>query len=162
MKLQVLYIIGVLWLCCSGCGTSDLTSMTPEEINNLLSQVDEDSPRFVEKGNSFDSIVTAAGIRTNADTNERVKMKIFYFGDLLRGYFNLTDKDDKNLQVFGKKTGDMWVIKCVTKLNMEEVGGYMILQDNRKGIWSNGNISFRSERINLTKQNIDYDVLQTW
>jgi len=161
MKLQILMWSVVLWLCSSGCGDSDLTSITPEEINALLAQVDEDSPQFVEKNITFDSIVTKAGTRHVGSMSERVKIKLFYFNDLVRGYFNLIDKDDKNLQFFGQKIGDRWVMECVTKLNMEEVGGYLIL-DKTAGIWSNGNISFRPESITLHKSDIDYSVLKSW
>ncbi len=161
MKLQILMLSVVVWLCCSGCGDSDLTSITPEEINALLVQVDEDSPQFVEKNITFDSIITKAGTRQIGSGSERVKIKLFYYGSLVRGYFNLIEKDDKNLQFFGQKIGDRWVMECVTKLNMEEVGGYMILEKS-SGIWSKGDINFQPESITLRHSNIDYDVLKSW
>jgi len=162
MKLQVLMCTVGLWLCCSGCGDSNLTSITPEEINGILSHVDEESPRFVEKSIKFDSILTLAGVRQSNDTSERVKIKLFYYNDLVRGYYNLIDKDDKNLQVFGKKVKNRWVLKCVTKLNMTEVGGYMILESGGASIWSNGDLNFKPQEITLLKADRDYDVLKTW
>ncbi len=161
MELRILMWSVVLWLCCSGCGDSNLTSITPEEINALLAQVDEESPLFVEKNITFDSIVTRAGVRQIGSGSERVKIKMFYYGNLVRGYFNLIDKDDKNLQFFGQKIGDRWVAECVTKLNMEEVGGYIIL-NGTAGIWSKGDINFQPESITLRKSEIDYDVLKSW
>ena len=161
MELRILMWSVVLWLCCSGCGDSDLTSITPEEINALLAQVDENSPQFVEKNITFDSIVTRAGTRLNGAASERVKIKMFYYNDLVRGYFNLIDKDDKNLQFFGQLIGDQWVVKCVTKLNMEEVGGYIILEGT-EGVWSKGDINFQPELMTLLKKEIDYDVLKSW
>jgi len=147
MKLQILMLSVVLWLCSSGCGESSMTSITPEEINGLLSQVNEDDPEFVAKGIQFDSIVTKAGIRSIAETNERVKIKFFYFEDRVRGYFNLADSDDKNLQFFGRKVDDLWVLKCVTKINMEEVGGYLIFKKDGSGIWSKGDLNFKPHMV---------------
>jgi len=96
MKLRILIYSVVLWLCSSGCGERNLTSITPEEINTLLAKVNEEEPKFVEKGISFDSIVTKAGIRSFNDTPQKVKMKLYYFQNRVRGYFNVIDQDDKN------------------------------------------------------------------
>lgn len=131
-------------------------------INNVLSYVVEDDPKFVEKGISFDSTVTMAGTRQYRNKTQRVKMKLFYFGDYTRGYYNLADQDNSNLQVFGRKVGDQWALKCVTKINMEEAGGYLILPPGGEGIWSSGHLNFEKQDISLTKQNVDYTVLDKW
>ena len=162
MKLHTLILFISLWLVCYGCDSRTLETMTPEQINEILSHINEDDPAFVQKEVVFDSIVTSAGTRNINDRTERVKSRLYYFGDRTRGYFNLADRDEKNLQVFGKKINNRWVIKCVTKLNMEEVGCYMIMNPNGQGIWSNGHINFKTEQISLKKQNIDYDDLKTW
>ena len=162
MKLHTLICLVSLWLGFSGCGESNLTSITPDKINSLLSQVNEDDPRFVEKGISFDSIITKAGNREISTSSERVKIKLFYYDDKVRGYFNLTDRDDKNLQFFGQRIEDLWVLKCVTKLNMQEVGGYIFLDEDGSGVWSNGDLNFKPQVITLLKSNKDYDVLTSW
>lgn len=162
MKLHTLIFLISLWLVCYGCDDRTLESMTAEEINQILSHVNEEDPAFVAKDIAFDSVVTSAGSRTINGKVERVKSRLYFYGDLTRGYFNLADRDEKNLQVFGKKVEGNWVIKCVTKLNMEEVGGYMILSPDGNGIWSNGHISFKTETITLNKKNTDYDALKTW
>ena len=89
-------------------------------------------------------------------------MKLFYFGPLARGYYNLADQDDKNLQVFGRQIDDHWAFKCVTKINMEEAGGYMILDQDHNGIWSSGHINFDTEKISLEKKDTDYQDLSQW
>lgn len=162
MKLRPLLLFMGLWLICYGCDNRSLEKLKPEEINSILANVSEDDPAFVQKGISFDSIVTLAGTRTIGNKTERIKFRLYHFQHLTRGYFNLTDRDDKNLQVFGKLIDGNWVIKCVTKLNMEEVGGYIILQPDRNGIWSNGHINFKTETIALKKQTTDYDDLTSW
>ncbi len=162
MKLHVLILFISLWLVCYGCDSRTLENMTPEQINQILSHINEDDPAFVQKDIVFDSIVTSAGTRHINGKTERVKTRLYYFGDRTRGYFNLADRDEKNLQVFGQKIDNNWVIKCVTKLNMEEVGGYIIIEPGGQGIWSNGHINFKTEPISLSKQNIDYDDLKTW
>ncbi len=162
MKLQALVLILSLWLCYGCDSEKDLTSLSNDDINLLLSHFDAEDPVFVNKEVQFDSILTIAGIRSIDDESERIKSKLFFFGEHTRGYFNLADSDTKNLQVFGKKIGDLWVLKSVTKLNMEESDGYIILDKNYDGIWSNGNINFRKGSIALKKQNIDYTELNTW
>ena len=144
------------------CTDNAISSLSNEEVNNLLSQIDENDPSFVEKNVQFDSIVTLAGERILEEKVERIKMKIYYYGDLSRGYFNLRDMDDKNLQVFGKKTGPYWIYKCVTKINMTEAGGYMIFGDSGEGVWSNGDVNFKQGKIEVKKQTIDYNSLVSW
>lgn len=162
MKLHMLICLVSLWLGFSGCGESSLTSITPDKINSLLSQVNEDDPRFVEKSISFDSIITKAGNREISTSSERVKIKLFYYDDKVRGYFNLIDRDDKNLQFFGQRIEDLWVLKCVTTLNMQEVGGYIFLDEGGSGVWSNGDLNFKPQVISLLKSNKDYDALTSW
>lgn len=162
MKLQMLVVLIGLWLICCGCDNRSLESLSVDEINSILSNVNEDDPGFVQKNVSFDSIITSAGTRTVEGKNERMKMRLYFYQDRTRGYFNLADRDDKNLQVFGKKVDGNWAIKCVTKLNMEEVGGYIILGPDNNGIWSNGHYNFKKEYLTLKKQNTDYDDLKSW
>ena len=118
MKLHVLVILIGLWLICCGCDNRSLESLSVDEINVILSNVNEDDPGFVQKNVSFDSITTTAGTRSLEGKNERIKMRLYFYQDRTRGYYNLADRDDKNLQVFGRKVDDNWAIKCVTKLNM--------------------------------------------
>lgn len=162
MKLQTSILVISLWLCSLGCEDSSIHSLNNDQINKILSEVNEDDPKFVEKGVSFDSILTLAGHRSLNEKSEKVKARFYFFGERTRGYYNLPERDDKNLQVFGKKVGDKWAIKCVTKLNMEEAGGYIILNDNNKGIWSNGHYNFEKGLVSLKKQDKDYDDLKTW
>lgn len=162
MKLQTLMFLTSLWLICYGCDNSTLESLSVHEINNILSYVNENDPEFVKKDVPFDSIVTSAGIRSIDGISENIKARLYYYGDRTRGYYNLSDRDEKNLQVFGRKVGDRWAIKCVTKLNMEEVGGYIIVGPDNRGIWSNGHYNFKMGTISLKKQNIDYDDLESW
>lgn len=162
MKLQTSFALISLWLVCFGCENRKTSSLNDQQVNEILSSVDENDPGFVQKGISFDSILTLAGTRSLGDFNEPVKAKLYFYGDLTRGYYNLKDRDEKNLQVFGKKVGDYWAIKCVTKLNMEEAGGYIILKSWNNGFWSNGHYNFDQGTITMIKQNIDYNDLQSW
>jgi hypothetical protein len=144
------------------CGGDTLSSLDNNAINAILSNVNEADTTFTKKDVKFDSIVTLAGTRTYLGNNQKVKLKLFYFGNYARGYFNIKDLDDKNLQVFGNKLEDKWALKCVTKINMEEAGGYIIIDDSNQGIWSSGHINFNKEIIILTKQNKDYATLTEW
>ena len=162
MKIQALIYLTSLTLLTAGCGSKSLKNLSNKEINKILSFVNENDPAFVEKGISFDSVATYAGIRTLNNNSERIKARLYFFGNLTRGYFNLADFDEKNLQVFGKKVNNTWALKCVTKLNMEEAGGYIILDHLNDGIWSNGHHSFKMGTLSWSKQNIDYDILQSW
>ncbi len=155
-------LFSLLLITCFSCQRSELTNLSPEGINNILAQFNENDAVFTQKDVEFDSINTLAGIRDYSNVQQRVKVKLFYFGDYARGYFNVSDIDDSNLQIFGKKIQDYWAFKCVTKINMEEVGGYIILKKNNSGIWSNGHINFNIEKINLTKQMVDYNNLTNW
>lgn len=162
MKLQYVVFISMVLLLCFGCENTSLEKMDATQINEILSNVNENDPAFVQKGVSFDSVVTMAGTRTLDNLNERVKLRLYYFGDLVRGYYMLADRDDKNLQVYGKKVNGLWVIKCVTKLNMEEAGGYIMIRQDKTGIWSTGHYSFKTGTLAYAKQNIDYDELESW
>jgi hypothetical protein len=144
------------------CSDSTISSLNTEEVNDLLSQIDENDPSFVQKNVQFDSIVTLAGERILEENIERIKMKIYYYGGLSRGYFNLRDLDDKNLQVFGKKIGPYWTYMCVTKINMKEAGGYMIFGNSGQGVWSNGDVNFKQGTIEVKKQTTDYNSLVSW
>ena len=150
-----------------GCSQSKLEKdqMSTETVNSILGQVSENDSAFTEKGIAFDSIITLAGVRLLENKSERIKVKLFFFGDNCRGYFNLIDKDSKNLQFFGSKIDNKWALKCVTKLNMEEVGGYIIFwpsDKDIKGVWSNGDVNFKQGKIILTKQELDYNILTVW
>lgn len=162
----MLRLLSFIIIACSflffSCQEGALGDMSPTEINELLSQLNENDPIFTQKEVKFDSIVTLAGIRGFSNVKQKVKLKLFYFGDHARGYFNVSDVDDSNLQIFGKKINNNWAFKCVTKINMEEVGGYIILKKDNSGIWSNGHINFTVEDIKLTKQPQDYNSLETW
>ena len=162
MKLQTQVFAMGLFLLIAGCGNSELKDLSNAEINEIMVHVNEDDPSFVEKGIAFDSIITLAGFRELDDKKERIKAKLYFFGERTRGYFNLADLDNKNLQVFGKKVEGDWAIKCVTKLNMEEVGGYILWSPGEDAIWSNGHYNFQKGNLSWTKQNTDYDVLETW
>jgi len=162
MKLQTLIFFAGLWLICYGCDNRSIEGLSVDKINEILSNVNEEDPEFVIKDVVFDSVATLAGTRTLNGQSERIKARLYYYGDRTRGYFNLADRDDKNLQVFGRKVEDQWAIKCVTKLNMEEVGGYIILGSTGRGIWANGHYNFQKEEVTLTKQKIDYDALKSW
>jgi len=150
-----------------GCTESKKPSekISPEEINSILGQFQESDAIFTEKGVAFDSILTLAGTRLRDGIDERIKMKLFFYGPHCRGYFNLPLTDDKNLQVFGKNIDNQWILKCVTKLNMEEVGGYMLIEQKKsiyQGIWSNGHVNFKNEKIRLVKNSTDYNILTDW
>ncbi len=159
-RKPVLILLAAVFL--AACGEPSISSLDNYDINDLLVQVNEEDEIFVQKNVVFDSILTLAGRRTLEGKTELVKIKLFYYGDRVRGYFNLSDKDDKNLQVFGKRIGTYWVFKCVTKINMEEAGGYLIMENNRRGIWSNGHVNFKIGDIALTKQITDYSSLTNW
>ncbi len=146
----------------TACNEASIRSFDNKEINALLVQVDENDERFIQKNVVFDSIVTRAGQRSLDNKTDRFKIKLFYFGDYARGYFNLALQDEKNLQVFGKRIGEYWVFKCVTKINMEEAGGYLILESDGSGIWSNGHVNFKKGVIDLKKQITDYSSLENW
>lgn len=154
--------IPILAIAMAGCGDQPISSFDNHRINDLMVQVDENDPAFVAKGIEFDEVVTWAGHRTLDGQEERYKMKLFYYGDRVRGYYNLSDRDDKNLQVFGRYINDMWVLKSVTKINTEEADGYIILSDSGEGIWSNGKVNFKKGTIALTKMNRDYNTLNEW
>ena len=162
MKLQTSVMLISLWLICFGCESRKMNSLNDQKVNEILSSVDENDPGFVAKGISFDSILTLAGTRSLNDFSEPVKAKLYFYGDLVRGYYNLSNRDERNLQVFGKKVDEYWAIKCVTKLNMEEAGGYIILKSWRNGFWSNGHYNFEQGKISMSKQKIDYNDLQSW
>jgi hypothetical protein len=163
--IRLAFLFSLIVLSCSETKHSK-RDLNTDDINNILGQVQENDPVFTEKGIAFDSIVTLAGIRQLEGKNERIKMKLFYFGSYSRGYFNLPDLDIKNLQFFGKKIDNSWALKCVTKLNMEEAGGYMIYwqgeNDSYEGIWSNGEVNFKQGKIILDRQVIDYNTLTIW
>lgn len=156
----VLAIIAISMM--TACNNSSVSSFDNTEINTLLSQIDENDAAFVEKEIIFDSIATMAGLRSLNSMEEPIKIKLFYFGDRVRGYYNLASRDDKNLQIFGRQLDGRWVIKCVTKLNMEEAGGYIILEKTGDGIWSTGHVNFKKGRITLEKQYTDYNSLENW
>jgi hypothetical protein len=163
MVILVRFISFFLLLGLISCqGDSSLEAMDSSRINAILSAVNETSDTYTQKDVEFDSIVTYAGVRSYSNQDQKVKMKLFYFGEFARGYFNIKDLDDKNLQVFGRKVDGYWALKCVTKINMEEAGGYILLENSKKGIWSSGHINFIKEPILFTKQNTDYNSLLDW
>lgn len=140
-------------------------NLNAEKVNSILGQIQENDPVYTEKGIDFDSIVTLAGSRVLDGALEKVKVKMFFFGEHCRGYYNLSEKDNKNLQFFGKRNADMWSLKCVTKLNMEEVGGYIMFWpegENLEGVWSTGHVNFKQGKISLKKQDLDYNILTSW
>lgn len=162
MKLQTVVILLSLWLC-YGCDSNrDLKDLDNDQINEILGAFDSEDPVFVNKDVKFDSILTLAGQRIVENKTERIKCKLFYFGPHVRGYFNLADQDDKNLQVFGKMTDGQLALKSVTKINMVESDGYIILDPNYEGIWSNGNVNFTIGSISLKRQKTDYTELTKW
>ena len=162
MKLQTLVLLACLWLFCFGCANRSSNSLKDLDVNIVLSSVDEEDPRFVEKGIAFDSIITVAGWRSLESLKEPVKAKFYFYGDYVRGYYNLSNRDEKNLQVFGNKVDQYWAIKCVTKLNMEEAGGFLIFSDWKNGIWSNGHYNFEIGDISMVKKDIDYQDIVSW
>lgn len=159
LRLSLLLLIVSILSCESD---TSLANMDTSRINTILTSVDETNASYTQKDVEFDSIVTYAGIRHYENQDQKVKMKLFYFGEFARGYFNIADLDDKNLQVFGRQVEGYWALKCVTKINMEEAGGYILLNDINQGIWSSGHINFQKEKIELEKQNTDYNNLTNW
>lgn len=162
MWLRGLCAVVVTWLCLGCEGNVQLTTMSDSAINQILAQVDTEDPEFVQKGVSFDSIITIAGHRYLKGKKARVKCKLFFYRDYVRGYYNLTEQDDKNLQIFGKKTEDYLIFRSATKINMEEADGYIIFDKGYNGIWSNGNVNFEKGTIELVKNDTDYNTLQQW
>ena len=158
MKRRVAMLFILIAFTTISCKDTGLNSYDDHMINDLLSHINESDEVFVKKDVVFDSVLTLRGERILEDSQENLKFKLFYYGDYCRGYFNLSDVDNRNLQVFGKKIDDFWAFKCVTKLNMEEAGGYIILS-NREGIWSNGHVNFRKGNITLKRSNLDYNQL---
>jgi len=139
--------------------------MGPEQINSILRNFSETDEIFISDNISFDSIVTYAGLRILEDKNEKIKLKLFFYGEYCRGYYNLPEKDIKNLQVFGMNINNDWILKCVTKLNMEEAGGYLFfsMKDNEyEGIWSNGGVNFKKGFLHLFRQDKDYNIIADW
>ncbi|MEL6123139.1 MAG: hypothetical protein AAFQ02_00395 [Bacteroidota bacterium] len=162
MKKHITCILMCI-LICLGCETKEkLKDWTPEQLNLVLSQVDTADPSFTQKEVAFDSIITLAGVRILGQEQERIKFKLFHFGPYVRGYYNLADRDDKNLQVFGKRIDSQWVMKCVTKLSMTEADGYLLLLPSGKSIWSNGSVGFEQGYLQLQKQATDYNDLVSW
>ncbi|MFT4566499.1 MAG: hypothetical protein ACI9FN_001460 [Saprospiraceae bacterium] len=162
MKLFAFVLLLTMWFSCGCESEKRIEDWSKEEINALLSNFDVADPAFVEKDIQFDSILTIAGIRKIGTESQRIKCKLFFFGTHMRGYFNLADQDDKNLQVFGKRIDKYIAFKSATKINMEESDGFLILDENYKGIWSNGNINFKNGTISMTKQKTDYTSLESW
>ena len=164
MKLTLLICL----ICLTSCSLDKggLESLNNDEINQILSHLDESDILFTSKDVTFDSIATYAGTRELDGSVEKIKVKLFFYDGLSRGYFNLPAKDIKNLQVFGKLVEDKWIFKCVTKLNMEEVGGYIIVDGKANGqwtgIWSNGHVNFKKGKVSLIKQERDYNILTDW
>lgn len=159
LRLSLLLILLTLMSCENN---SSLVDMDTAQINKILSTVNETAETYTQKDVKFDSIVTYAGTRSYERQDQKVKMKLFYFGEFARGYFNIKDLDDKNLQVFGRKVDNYWALKCVTKINMEEAGGYIVLDNNKEGIWSSGHINFSKEQIQFKQQDTDYNNLLDW
>lgn len=159
LRLSLLLILLTLMSCENN---STLVDMDTAQINKILSSVNETAENYTQKDVKFDSIVTYAGTRSYENQDQKVKMKLFYFGEFARGYFNIKDLDDKNLQVFGRKVDNYWALKCVTKINMEEAGGYIVLDNNKVGIWSSGHINFSKEQIQFKQQDTDYNNLLDW
>lgn len=162
MKALLPLICVMCFVSLSACKDVSLSSLNTGQINALLAEIDENDPKFTLKEIQFDSIVTMAGWRTLGEQKERIKLKLFYFGVLSRGYYNLSDKSPANLQVFGKLIENNWVLKCVTKIDMEEVGGYLIIKDQSEGIWSTGDVNFKMGLLELSKKYTDYNDLETW
>jgi hypothetical protein len=159
-----LFICLVVLINCTSINKKD-EELSPEQINAILGQFSETDEVFVKKNISFDSVVTYAGFRSLGERSEKIKMKLFYYDDNCRGYFNIPHLDNKNLQVFGKKMKDDLILKCVTKINMEEAGGFMFLVpelEGYSGTWSNGHVNFKLGRIELKKQSTDYNTLAEW
>lgn len=162
--MRLTFLICLVALSCTEV-RKGLGAHSNEEINAILSQLNEADPLFTAKDITFDSIATYAGTRQLDDHLEKFKLKLFFYNGVCRGYFNLPSEDTKNLQVFGSKVDGKWIMKCVTKLNMEEAGGYMILEEKPgmlSGIWSNGHINFEKGTISMQKQDIDYNILAEW
>lgn len=162
MKAHLLLLNSLVILIFVSCNAPSLRSLSTDQINAILRQINENDEAFTQKEVSFDSIITLAGTRHLESKAERIKLKLFYFGDRSRGYYNLSDRDVSNLQIFGQKIEGLWVFKCVTKINMEEAGGYLIIQDQSKGIWSNGHVNFRKGLLELEKKYTDYNELEAW
>ena len=156
MKLRRVVVITMVTFFFLSCRDSSLQSFDSTKINALLSHLDEENPVFVSKDVVFDSIITVVGQRQIKGSVDKLKAKLFFYDSFCRGYFNLIDNDDKNLQVFGQKIDSYWAFKCVTKLNMEEVGGYMIIDKELGGIWSNGHHNFDKGELALKISNKDY------
>ena len=156
MKLRRVVVITMVTFFFLSCRDSSLINFDSTKINALLSQLDEENPVFVRKDVAFDSIITVIGTRKIDGSVDKIKAKLFYYDSFCRGYFNLMELDDKNLQVFGQKVEDYWAFKCVTKLNMEEAGGYIVMNEDRKGIWSNGHQNFQKGQISWHKSAKDY------
>ena len=148
---------------CLGCeGNQQLAQLNDNAINEILAHVDTEDPEFVKKGVTFDSIITIAGHRLLDGDREKVKCKLFYYGDYVRGYYNLSELDDKNLQIFGKQIPGYLIFKAATKINMKEADGYIIFDKGYNGVWSNGNVNFKKGSIELVKNNTDYNSLKEW
>jgi len=84
MKIHMLYI-ALCVVTCFGCDSNTkLKSLNNDQVNARLAQIDENSEVFIQKDISFDSIVTTAGLRVVSDTSEKIKMKLFFFGEIFK------------------------------------------------------------------------------
>jgi hypothetical protein len=146
----------------ASCQHRSLSSLSNDEINALLAQVDENDAVFIEKGVTFDSVVTYVGTRELESTKERMKMKLFYFNGVMRGYYNLPDTDQKNLQIFGKEIEGNQVLKCVSNLISDEQGSYLIVDKNKAGIWASPHQNYKLGTFQLRKSAIDYATVREW
>lgn len=162
MKCRILFFFLVLWLLYSCQVSKTLDQWDSSEINLLMANINIEEPIFTQKDIHFDSIVTLAGTRIVGKKLESIKLKLFYFGGYIRGYYNLSDQDNKNLQIFGKKLGPHLAFKVATKINMKESDGYIVLNNSHMGIWSNGSVNFAKGTIALTKNNKEYTLLDRW
>ncbi len=157
---------GLLLALCIGammeCKTDSVRSLSDEEINGILATVDESSDRYIQKGIEFDSIVVYAGYRVLGAQKELLKMRLFYFGDHVRGYYKLPNGSNKNVQVFGRLNATNLVLKCVTTDQTDDQGSFMIIENNQKGIWASPHHNFERRIVDLSRYDADYESLTNW
>lgn len=156
------WIISVILGLISCQAKGPLEEMGTNRINELLNYVKESDSVYKDKEISFDSVLTYVGRRTFEGAQQNIKLKLFYYGNHARGYYNIPEVDQKNLQVFGISQDGYWIFKCVSQLDSEEIGSYLILNHSLEGIWSGGHINYVKETIKLNKTVGDYHELQQW
>ncbi len=161
MKRLLLYLI-LTWII-AGCAQESTDIEDVKLINRTLAKINVSDPQYFDKGMGFDSVVVYAGERVVNGMEEKFKMQLFYFyGDYVRGYIKVPSRDNYNFQLFGRLSNGQLILKCVSTVQSDEQGSFMIIDDNKTGIWSSSHINFVIGTLTANKYNTDYESFKHW